>query len=285
MASTGAYAGGDYGRGDGDADVNRAPSPAGMTTAKDEVEEAPPMGCCAKMAKEMKKLAPQWRKREVYGKGKDGVKVVVRLNLTMYGGQGCFGPRQMLGRTDRTTTPRALEDVGMSPEEYRDVFVEQLDAIENEHFPEGCCRGCIPLSPKIACCFFGSLLTVGCLFPFFMRKAAEKLPLKEQRCKAFDAALREWQTNANARFEKYHVRVKTQSHSYLRSKGEGGAERVYQRWIVIALNDEDAAALSTEPHLSGIITNNQPPCNCPQTEVDETTGYCTHPYPQIRSDM
>jgi hypothetical protein len=54
---------------------------------------------------------------------------------------------------------------------------------------------------------------------------------------------------------------------------------------VIALNDEDAAALSTEPHLSGVITNNQPPCNCPQTEVDETTGYCTHPYPQIRSDM
>ena len=89
--------------------MNRAPSPAGMTTAKDEVEEAPPMGCCAKMAKEMKKLGPQWRKREVYGKGKDGVKVVVRLNLTMYGGQGCFGPRQMLRRADMTKTPRALE--------------------------------------------------------------------------------------------------------------------------------------------------------------------------------
>ncbi len=111
------------------------------------------------------------------------------------------------------------------------------------------------------------------------------MPLKEQRCKAFDAALREWQTNANARFEKYHVYVKTQSHSYMKSKGEGGADRVYQRWIVIALNDEDAAALSTKPHLSGVITNNQPPCNCPQTEVDETTGYCTHPYPQVRSDM
>ena len=222
MASTGGYAGGDYGRGDGDADVNRAPSPAGMTTATNEVEEAPPMGCCAKMAKEMEKMRPQRRNREVYRKGKDGVKVIVRLNLKMYGGQGCFGPRRMLGRADRTTTPRALEAVGMSPEEYRDVFVEQLDAIENEHFPEGCCPGCVPLCPKIACCFFGSLLTVGCLFPFFMRKAAEN-SLKERRCKAFDAALREWQTNANARFEKYHVRVKTQSHSYLRSKGEGGA--------------------------------------------------------------
>ena len=263
------------------ADVNRAPSPAGMTTATNEVEEAPPMGCCAKMAKEMEKMRPQRRKREVYRKGKDGVKVIVRLNLTMYGGQGCFGPRQMLRRADRTTPPRALEAVGMSPEEYRDVFVEQLDAIENEHFPEGGCRGCIAQCPNIASCFFGSLLTVGCLIPFFCKREGEKLPLKEQRCKAFDAALREWQTKANARFEKYHVYVKTQSHSYLRSKGEGGAERVYQRWIVIALNDEDAAALSTEPHLSGIISTNEPPCNCPQTDVDETTGYCTHPYPQI----
>ena len=285
MASTEAYARGDYGRGDADADVNRAPSPMGtMTTAKKEVEEAPPMGCCAKMAKEMKKLGPQWRKREVYGKGKDGVKVVVRLNLTMYGGQGCFGPRQMLRRADMTKTPRALEAVGMSPEEYRDVFVEQLDAIENEHFPEGGCRGCIAQCPNIASCFFGSLLTVGCLIPFFCKREGEKLPLKEQRCKAFDAALREWQTNANARFEKYHVYVKTQSHSYLKSNGDK-AQRVYQRWIVIALNDEDAAALSTEPHLSGLIQTNEPPCNCARQFVDETTGYCTHPYPQIRSDM
>ena len=43
MASTGAYAGGDYGRGDGDARVNRAPPPAqGMKASKDEVEEALP---------------------------------------------------------------------------------------------------------------------------------------------------------------------------------------------------------------------------------------------------
>ena len=42
MASTGVYAGGDYGRGDGEAGVNRAPPPAqGMTASKDEVEEAP----------------------------------------------------------------------------------------------------------------------------------------------------------------------------------------------------------------------------------------------------
>ena len=35
--------GGDYGRGDGDARVNRAPPPAqGMTASKDEVEEVLP---------------------------------------------------------------------------------------------------------------------------------------------------------------------------------------------------------------------------------------------------
>ena len=115
----------------------------------------------------------------------------------------------------------------------------------------------------------------------------------EQRINSFDADLREWQTNANAMFEKYHVYVKTQSYSYMKHydnmdhyNNDGWmTTRIYQRWIVVALNDEEAAALSTEPHLSGVITNNQPPCNCPQTEVDETTGYCTHPYPQIRSDM
>ena len=280
MASTEAYARGDYGRGDADADVNRAPSPMGtMTTAKKEVEEAPPMGCCAKMAKEMKKLGPQWRKREVYGKGKDGVKVVVRLNLTMYGGQGCFGPRQMLRRADMTKTPRALEAVGMSPEEYHDVFVEQLDAIENEHFPESSCRGCVAFAPKLGCCLFGSLLTVGCLLPFFNRKLAEGCAVMEQRCKSFDADLREWQTNANAMFEKYHVYLKTQSHCYT-----AGQERICQRWIVVALNDDDAARLSTEPHLSGIVMKNEPQCGSPRTLVDETAGFCTHPYRQVRSD-
>ena len=108
MASTEAYVRGDYGRGDGDADVNRAPSPMGtMTTSKDEVDVAPPMGCCAKMAQEMEKYRPQRRAREVYGPGEGGVNAVVRLNVTMYGGQGCFGPSRMLGRADRTTPPRA----------------------------------------------------------------------------------------------------------------------------------------------------------------------------------
>ena len=99
----------------------------------------------------------------MYGEGKDGARVLVRLNVEMKGGQGCCGPSQMLRGKDRTTLPQALRDVGMSWEEYHDVFGAQLDAIENEHFPESCCRGCVATTPKIGCCFFGDLLTVGCL--------------------------------------------------------------------------------------------------------------------------
>ena len=111
----------------------------------------------------------------------------------------------------------------------------------------------------------------------------------EQRINSFDADLREWQTNANAMFEKYHVYLKTQSYSYMKQHVHDVdgrmSTRIYQRWIVVALNDEEAAALSTEPHLSGHIPTNEPLCNGARTLVDETTGYCTHPYPQIRGDM
>ena len=98
MASTEAYARGDYGRGDADADVNRAPSPMGtMTTSKDEVDAAPPMGCCAKWRKRWRNIARNGARRGVRPGG-GGVNAVVRLNVTMYGGQGCFGPSRMLGR-------------------------------------------------------------------------------------------------------------------------------------------------------------------------------------------
>ena len=288
MASTEAYAGGDYGRGDGDASVNRAPPPAqGMPASKDEVEEAPAIDWDDPANYRYNYRLPisppnEWhdrRKREVYGEGKDGEKVLVRLNMAMKGGQGCCGPSQMLRGKDRTTLPQAFRDVGMSWEEYHDVFVAQLDAIENEHFPESSCRGCVAFAPKLGCCLFGSLLTVGCLLPFFNRKLAEGCAVMEQRCKSFDADLREWQTNANAMFEKYHVYLKTQSHCYT-----AGQERICQRWIVVALNDDDAARLSTEPHLSGIVMKNEPQCGSPRTLVDETAGFCTHPYRQVRSD-
>ena len=110
----------------------------------------------------------------------------------------------------------------------------------------------------------------------------------EQRINSFDADLREWQTNANAMFEKYHVYLKTQSYSYMKQHVHDVdgrmSTRIYQRWIVVALNDDDAARLSTEPHLSGIVMKNEPQCGSPRTLVDETAGFCTHPYRQVRSD-
>ena len=107
MASTEAYARGDYGRGDADADVNRAPSPMGtMTTSKDEVDAAPPMGCCAKMAQEMEKYRPQRRAREVYGPG-EGCERGRAIERDDVRRTGCFGPSRMLGRADRTRRARS----------------------------------------------------------------------------------------------------------------------------------------------------------------------------------
>ena len=218
-------------------------------------------------------LLADHRKREVYATGKDGEKVLVRLNM-----------RFRLQGKDRTTVPRALEDVGMSWEEYHDVFVTQLDAIGNEHV--GCAPTCLCLCTWCPFLF---------LCPFIRKSAGKAYLVMEQRINSFDADLREWQTNANAMFEKYHVYLKTQSYSYMKHydnmdhyNNDGWmTTRIYQRWIVVALNDEDAARLSAEPHLSGIVNPNEPACqecNCPRFKVDETAGFCMHPYPQIRSD-
>ena len=301
MASTGAYAGGDYGRGDGDASsapfsdvsMNQAPPTAqAMTTDPSVVDAAVPSAPTPIYGGF---LLADHRKREVYATGKDGEKVLVRLNMAIEGGQGLFGPNQMLRGKDRTTVPRALEDVGMSWEEYHDVFVTQLDAIGNEHFPEGGCRGCVGCAPTCLCPFLCPLCPFLC--PFIRKSAGKAYLVMEQRINSFDADLREWQTNANAMFEKYHVYLKTQSYSYMKhddgnnvyydNDGRSYNGRIYQRWIVIALNDEDAARLSAEPHLSGIVNPNEPACqecNCPRFKVDETAGFCMHPYPQIRSD-
>ena len=285
-ASTGAYVRGDYGRGDGDASsapfsdvsMNHAPPTAQAMTTDPSVVDAAVPSAPTPMYGEF--LLADHRKREVYATGKDGEKVLVRLNMAIEGGQGSFGPNQMLRGKDRTTVPRALEDVGMSWEEYHDVFVTQLDAIGNEHV--GCAPTCL-------CPFLCPLCPFLC--PFIRKSSGEAYLVMEQRINSFDADLREWQTNANAMFEKYHVYLKTQSYSYMKhdDHGELGrmTTRIYQRWIVVALNDEDAARLSAEPHLSGIVNPNEPACqgcNCPRFKVDETAGFCMHPYPQIRSD-
>jgi len=272
MASTGAYAGGDYGRGDGDASsapfsdvsMNQAPPTAqAMTTDPSVVDAAVPSAPTPIYGGF---LLADHRKREVYATGKDGEKVLVRLNM-----------RFRLQGKDRTTVPRALEDVGMSWEEYHDVFVTQLDAIGNEHV--GCAPTCLCLCTWCPFLF---------LCPFIRKSAGKAYLVMEQRINSFDADLREWQTNANAMFEKYHVYLKTQSYSYMKHydnmdhyNNDGWmTTRIYQRWIVVALNDEDAARLSAEPHLSGIVNPNEPACqgcNCPRFKVDETAGFCMHP--------
>lgn len=246
---------------------------------------APEPTCCGQPKGFMmsrKELDP----REVYTTTSNGEKMLVRLNIHLKGGQGCFKPVPMLKLAgDRVTVPPALEKLGMTWEEYHEIFVRQLSEIEDRHFPEGCCNASVAVVPKYLCFLVTSLATLGCALNWFIRRGMEQ---QKRHALPFDADLREWQTNANATLrQKYPVYIKTQSHSWYEQHGEHGA-RCYRRWIAVALNEEDAAQLMSEPHLYGWVIGPQPqPCPTaidPGTIMDENI-FCVHPYPQVRSDL
>lgn len=246
---------------------------------------APEPTCCGQPKGFMmsrKELDP----REVYTTTSNGEKMLVRLNIHLKGGQGCFKPVPMLKLAgDRVTVPPALEKLGMTWEEYHEIFVRQLSEIEDRHFPEGCCNASVAVVPKYLCCLVTSLATLGCALNWFIRRGMEQ---QKRHALPFDADLCEWQTNANATLrQKYPVYIKTQSHSWYEQHGEHGA-RCYRRWIAVALNEEDAAQLMSEPHLYGWVIGPQPqPCPTaidPGTIMDENI-FCVHPYPQVRSDL
>ena len=122
--------------------------------------------------------------------------MLVRLNIQLKGGQGCFKPEPMLYHArDSDTVPPALQELGMTWEEYHEIFVRQLSDIGERHFAEGCCHGFVRVVPKFLCCFVTSLATLGCALNWFVRKGVEQ---QKRLALPFDADLREWQTNANA---------------------------------------------------------------------------------------
>ena len=55
------------------------------------------------------------RPREVYTTTSNGEKMLVRLNIQLKGGQGCFKPEPMLYHAgDSDTVPPALQELGMT---------------------------------------------------------------------------------------------------------------------------------------------------------------------------
>ena len=241
---------------------------------------APEPTCCGQPKGFMmsrKELDP----REVYTTTSNGEKMLVRLNIHLKGGQGCFKPVPMLKLAgDRVTVPPALEKLGMTWEEYHEIFVRQLSEIEDRHFPEGCCNASVAVVPNYLCCLVTSLAILGCALNWFIRRGMEQ---QKRHALPFDADLCEWQTNANATLrQKYPVYIKTQSHSWYEQHGEHGA-RCYRRWIAVALNEEDAAQLMSEPHLYGLVVDDKPPpCGGGPTQLNENI-FCVHPYQQLRS--
>ena len=211
------------------------------------------------------------RPREVYTTTSNGEKMLVRLNIQLKGGQGCFKPEPMLYHAeDSDTVPPALQELGMTWEEYHEIFVRQLSDIGERHFVEGCCDGFVRAVPKFLCCFVTSLATLGCALNWFVRRGVEQ---KKRLALPFDADLREWQTNANVILRhKYPIYIKTQSRSW-EIRGGDHMIRVYARWIAVALNKEDAAQLLSEPHLDGLVLD-----VCHKHGGWDESIFCVHPY-------
>ena len=225
------------------------------------------------------------RPREVYTTTSNGEKMLVRLNIQLKGGQGCFKPEPMLYHAgDSDTVPPALQELGMTWEEYHEIFVRQLSDIGERHFAEGCCHGFVRVVPKFLCISVTCLATLGCTLNWFVRRGVEQ---QKRLALPFDADLREWQTNANATLrQKYPIHIKTQSSSWTRyiTVIDGDGKRVYARWIAVALNKEDAAQLLSEPHLEGRVNGGeQPPCRWGVPYNMDESIFCVHPYEQVMS--
>ena len=275
------YGGGEYGRGEYGRDAaSDAPTPAAVyeetttTTTVDARPAVPPVAPVPSPVRISRDDARATRGRHqnpgcfdrggccsaappVEAVGADGR--VHRVNLAFLGSPGCAGPGGHLANVgDRRSVPHALEEIGMTWEEYEDAFVTTLEAVGEKHFPDGCCAGFL--------CGFGAVtFSLGCALPWICSRYA-KIRY------AYDADLRAWQKSVSETLGARYpgVSVKTQSMCFHTSDGRGNRQRHVVRWIAISLSVEDQARLAAEPHLFGNFSN----CKC-FGGVDET-DLCMH---------
>ena len=180
----GEYGGGDYGR---DA-ASDAPTPAAVyeettttTTTVDARPAVPPVAPVPSPVRISRDDARATRGRHqnpgcfdqggccsaappVEAVGADGR--VHRVNLAFLGSPGCAGPAGHLANVgDRRSVPLALEEIGMTWEEYEEAFVTTLEAVGAKHFPDGCCAGFL--------CGFGAVtFSLGCALPWICSRYA-----------------------------------------------------------------------------------------------------------------
>lgn len=189
--------------------------------------------------------------------GQDGS--VHRVNLAFVGSPGCAGPAGRLANVgDRRSVPLALEEIGMTWNEYEEAFVTTLEAVGAKHFPDGCCA-------SFLCGFAAVTFSLGCALPWICSRTSKVRY-------AYDADLRAWQKSVSETLGARYpgVSVKTQSMCFHTSDGRGNRQRHVVRWIAISLSVEDQARLAAEPHLFGTFSN----CKC-IGGVDET-DLCMH---------
>ena len=77
-------------------------------------EPEPELECCG-LGPPKRSFIKDGRPREVYTTTSNGEKMLVRLNIQLKGGQGCFKPEPMLYHAgDSDTVPPALQELGMT---------------------------------------------------------------------------------------------------------------------------------------------------------------------------
>jgi len=178
----------------------------------------------------------------------DSDKTVIRVNLMFYP-QRCF--KRSEGIVDHI--PEELLMAGLTLEEVDEWLIRRLqraNSIRN------------PICMDLCSCFGATLLF--CFIPCACKRNKSHL-------ERWDKELREWQSDFNQQvLERKNMFIKTQSNCHV-SYDKNGKHRHTERWISIAVTQDEVERLKAEPHLQGDVEN-WSCCN----GVDESS-LCMHP--------
>ena len=164
---------------------------------------------------------------------------VTRVNLSLERAR-CFGVGSGVGGA-LSVVPRDLE-ARVSPSEWTEVFVEGLERASAAAFRGGFFRTAVEY-------LVGLALSGGLCLPCLSSR---------QRAvwQRYDAALRAWMVEANARLNPKGIHVKPQSNCWVwRNPGGGGKQRHIETWIAIAVEEAEIEELKGEPFLFGDVAD------------------------------
>jgi len=170
---------------------------------------------------------------------RDASQEIVRLNLPMVLREGGCSRKNGIGLVHALP----FELVGRVPEEVWIRHIAKLGPIFKR------------LRSNATNAWCGAISGIFLLASFFL-PAALNIIHGKYITKKVNEDLRAWQTSFNADLAYYGVFVKTQSCVYYTRDSEDGIHQSYQRWLAVALTENEAADLKAEPHLFGSSADN-----------------------------